>query len=63
MMRDDSTANRTGEVLLNILLNKDVVRDGEYQCTLNSDPEHCTVRFTPTSSDNEEQKDGEKEKE
>jgi hypothetical protein len=61
MMRDDSIANRTGEVLLNILLNKDVVRDGEYQCTLNRDPEHCTVRFTPTSSDKEEKKDREKE--
>jgi hypothetical protein len=54
--------NRTGEVLLNLLLTKAVVKEGEYKCTLNSDSEHCTVRFTPTSSDNEEKTDREKER-
>jgi hypothetical protein len=61
-MRDDIPMNRTGEVLLNLLLTKAVVKEGEYKCTLNSDTEHCTVRFTPTSRDNEENTDWEKER-
>ena len=53
-MPDDSPFKRTADELLQILLNKSVVKEGEYDCTLNSYREHCTIRFEPSSKENED---------
>jgi hypothetical protein len=62
-MPDNSPYKRTADELLQILLNKTVVKEGEYDCTLNSDREHCTIRFEPSLRSNDDREDERKDSE
>jgi len=53
-MPDNSPYKRTADELMHILQNKDVVKEGEYDCSIKSNREHSTIRFhTATKQTNE----------